>query len=186
MRIGDTLGHMKRTLGKQQSRRVEKIGKTVHHTVYGFENLEVRVDADGRISRLRLMASGARVMRNGLETLMTDFSETQMRKILGWNYRRQLKRVYVWPISRSQFRQDKDRERLLSSVQQYYKLNSLEEAEKRIIRAWDTVYIYPERGIRMRVYSNIPVSGRFKADFVLIKPPPPRPPAAERPSPGKG
>ncbi len=183
VRIGDALGHMKRTLGKPQRKRVEKKGSVVDHTVYRFENLQVRVDADGRISRIRLMASGARVMKNSLQTLMTDFSETRMRKVLGWNYHRKLKRVYVWPISRSKFRQDKDRERLLSSVQQYYKLDSVEEADERIIRAWDTVYIYPERGIRMRVYSNIPVSGRFKADFVLIKPLPPRPPEAETPQP---
>ena len=134
------------------------------------------MDADGRISRIRLMASGARVMRNGLETLMTDFSETQMRKILGWNYRRKLKRVYVWPISRSQFRQDKDRERLLSSVQQYYKLDSFEEAEKRIIprlgyrlhlsRARD-----PDAGLQQ--HSGVgTVQGRFRADQASPAPPP--------------
>jgi len=178
VRIGDALGHMKRTLGKPHGKRVEKIDGKVHHTVYSFENLEVRVDANGRISRIRVMASGAKIMKNALETLMTDFSERRMRTVLGWNYHRKLKRVYVWPISRSRFRQDRDRERLLTHVQQYYGLQSVEEAEKRIIRAWDTVYIYPERGIRLHVYSNIPVSGRFKADFVLLKPPAPGPPEA--------
>jgi len=178
IRIGDALGHMKRTLGKAHGKRVEKIDGKVHHTVYSFENLEVRVDADGRISRIRVMASGAKIMKNALETLMTDFSERRMRTVLGWNYHRKLKRVYVWPISRTRFRQDRDRERLLTHVRQYYGLESVEAAEKRIIRAWDTVYIYPERGIRLHVYSNIPVSGRFKADFVLLKPPAPGSPEA--------
>lgn len=183
IRIGDVLGHLKRTLGKPRAKRVEKIGDAVHHTVYSFDDLEVRVDADGRISRIRVMASGARIMRNGLRTLMTDFSEKRMRSVLGWNYRRKLKRVYVWPISRTKFQQDRDRDRLLKRVQQYYHLDSVQKAQKRIIRAWDTVYIYPERGIRLRVYSNIPVSGRFKADFVLIKPPPPAPPGPKTDSP---
>lgn len=186
IRIGDTLGHLRRTLGKPSGKRVEKVGEAVHHTVYNYDNLQVRVNANGRIARIRLLASGAAVMKNALETLMTDFSERRMRTVLGWNYMRKLKRVYVWPISRTKFRQDRDRERLLIHVQQYYGLASREEAEKRIIRAWDTVYIYPERGIRMRVYSNIPVSGRFKADFVLIQPPAPEPPPAKAAVPPAG
>jgi hypothetical protein len=36
----------------------------------------------------------------------------------------------------------------------------------------------------MRVYSNIPISGLFKADFVVVKPPPPEPAAAAS-APGK-
>jgi len=115
---------------------------------------------------------------------MQDFSEVRMRRLLGWNHRRRLKRVYVWPISRSRFAQDQDRERLLRMVQQYYKLPSRAAAGKKIISAWDTVYIYPDRGLRMRVYSNIPISGRFKADFILLKPAAqrtiPRPPSGSK------
>jgi hypothetical protein len=45
--------------------------------------------------------------------------------------------------------QDKDRERLLKRVQQYYGYETREEAKKKIIRAWDTVYVYSERGLRL-------------------------------------
>jgi hypothetical protein len=141
------------------------------------------VDADRRVSRIRVMASGAWILRNALRDLLSDFSERRMRQLLGWNYRRKLKRVYVWPIDRRHFVQDQDHERLVKNVQQYYGFRTREEAEKKIIRAWDTTYVYSERGIRVRVYSNVPVSGRFKADFVLVKPVPSTPSPSHRPSP---
>jgi hypothetical protein len=170
--IGDTLRYLRRRMGKPRLVSVKDKGTKSYHRVFTYDDVIVRVDADNRISRIKVMASGAWIMRNAVRDLMTDFSERRMQQVLGWNYRRKLKRVYVWPISRKSFMQDKDRERLLKRVRQYYKFKTREQAEKKIIRAWDTVYIYSERGLRLRVYSNIPVSGRFKADFVLIKPVP--------------
>ena len=170
IRLGDTFDYLTRRHGKPRSVTEKSKGTRAYHRILRYDDFDVRVDADGRISRIRVMASGAWIMRNGIRGLMQDFSESRMRRLFGWNYRRQLKRVYVWPISRTRFAQDPDRERLLRMVQQYYKLSSRAEAERKIIRAWDTVYIYPERGLRMRVYSNIPISGRFKADFLLVKP----------------
>ncbi len=170
IRIGDSLQHLNRTLERPKGKRVEKSLGRVHHTVFRYDDLQVRVNADERIARIKVMASGAWMMHNALRDLMTDFSERRLQQILGWNYRRKLKRVYVWPISRTRFMQDSNRDRLLGRVMVYYDLASVAQAEKKIIKAWDTVYIYDERGIHVRVYSNIPVSGRFKADFVLIKP----------------
>ena len=173
LRIGDSLTHLIRTLGKPRGRRVERVAGAVHHTVLRFDDMLVRVDADQRISRIKVRASGAWIMRNAVSTVMSDFSERTLRQVFGLKFRRKLERVYVWPISRTHFMQDTHRERLLMRVRRYYGLATLEEAEKKIIRAWDTVYIYEKRGLRVRVYSNIPVAGRFKADFILIKPPPP-------------
>jgi hypothetical protein len=170
--IGDSLDHLKRSFKRPRSIRVEDEGTENYHQVFRYDDVLVRVDADERISRIKVMASGAWIMRNILRRLMKDFSESLMRQIFGWNYYRKLKRVYVWPISRKEFMQDKRRERLLGRVQEYYGFETREEAEKKVIKAWDTVYIYPDRGIRVRVFSNIPISGRFRADFVLIKPVP--------------
>lgn len=181
IRIGDSLRHLNKTLGRPKGKRVERALGRVHHTVFRYDDLQVRVDADERIARIKVMASGAWMMHNALRGLMTDFSERQLQQVLGWNYRRKLKRVYVWPISRLRFMQDNNRDRLLGRVMEYYGLASIAQAEKKIIKAWDTVYIYDERGIRVRVFSNIPVSGRFKADFVLIKPQVPSPPALPEP-----
>ncbi len=178
IRIGDTLDYLTRRLAKPRSVTEKSKGSPGYHQILVYDDFDVRVDANRRISRIRVRASGAWMMRNGLRGLMQDFSETRMRRLLGWNFRRKLKRVYVWPISRSRFAQDEDRARLVRMVQQYYKLPTPAEAEKKIIRAWDTVYIYPDRGLRVRVYSNIPISGLFKADFVLVKPVPPQPAAA--------
>ncbi len=170
--IGDTFDHLQRRMGEPRFFQVKARGTKNYHRVFTYDDVVVRVDADERISRIKVMASGAWIMRNAVRDLMTNFSERRMRQVLGWNYRRRLKRVYVWPISRRSFMQDKDRERLLKRVQQYYGYKTREEAERKIIRAWDTVYVYSKRGLRLRVYSNIPVAGRFKADFVLIKPVP--------------
>jgi hypothetical protein len=170
--IGDTFDHLQRRMGEPRFFRVKARGTKNYHRVFTYDDVIVRVDADKKISRIKVMASGAWIMHNAVRDLMTDFSERRMRQVLGWNYRRRLKRVYVWPINRNSFMQDKDRERLLKRVQQYYGYETREEAKKKIIRAWDTVYVYSERGLRLRVYSNIPVAGRFKADFVLIKPVP--------------
>jgi hypothetical protein len=170
--IGDTFGHLRRRMGEPRIVRIKGKGTKNYHRVFTYDDVVVRVDKDERVSRIKVMASGAWIMRNALRDLITNFSERRMRQLLGWNYRRKLKRVYVWPISRRSFLQDKDRDRLLMRVQQYYGFKTREEAKQKIIRAWDTVYIYSERGLRVRVYSNIPVSGRFKADFVLIKPVP--------------
>ena len=187
IRIGDTLDYLTRRHGKPRSVTEKSKGSSAYHQILVYDDFDVRVDANRRISRIRVRASGAWMMRNGLRGLMQDFSETRMRRLLGWNFRRKLKRVYVWPISPSRFAQDEDRARLLRMVQQFYKLPTPEAAEKKIIRAWDTVYIYPDRGLRMRVYSNIPISGLFKADFVLVKPLPSAPTAvasgARKPSP---
>lgn len=175
IRLGDSLQHLNKTLARPKGMRGEKSLGRVHHTVFRYDDLQVRVDADERIARIKVMASGAWMMHNALRGLMTDFSERRLQQVLGWDYRRKLKRVYVWPISRTRFMQDNNRDRLLGRVMEYYGLASIAQAEKKIIKAWDTVYIYDERGIRVRVYSNIPVSGRFKADFVLIKPQVPAP-----------
>ncbi|MFQ5457278.1 MAG: hypothetical protein ACE5FC_02315 [Myxococcota bacterium] len=172
IRIGDTFTHLIRTLGKPRGKRVERAAGAVHHTVLRFDDVLVRVDADQRISRIKVMASGAWIMRNAMRALMTNFSERTLRQVLGLKFRRKLERVYVWPISPTNFMQDTHRDRLLARVRRYYGLATLEEAGKKIIRAWDTVYIYEKRGLRVRVYSNIPVAGRFKADFILLKPPP--------------
>ena len=184
IRIGDTINYLTRRHGRPRSVEEKGKGTRAWQRLLQYDDFDVRVDADGRISRVRVRASGAWMMRNGLRRLMQDFSETRMRRLLGWNYRRHLERVYVWPISRSRFAQDQDRERLLRMVQQYYKLPSRAAAGKKIIRAWDTVYIYPDRGLRMRVYSNVPISGRFKADFILLKPAAqgtiPRPPSGSK------
>lgn len=182
IRIGDTLDYLYRRHGKPRTVTEKSKGTPDYYRILGYDDFDVRVDADGRISRIRVRASGAWMMHNGLRGLMQDFDETRMRRLFGWNYRRQLQRVYVWRISRSRFAQDEDRERLLRMVRQYYKLPTRDAAEKKIIRAWDTVYVYPERGLRMRIYSNIPIAGRFKADFVLMKPLPPERAA----SPGSG
>jgi hypothetical protein len=155
--IGDTFDHLQRRMGEPRFFRVKARGTKNYHRVFTYDDVIVRVDADKKISRIKVMASGAWIMHNAVRDLMT---------------RRRLKRVYVWPINRNSFMQDKDRERLLKRVQQYYGYETREEAKKKIIRAWDTVYVYSERGLRLRVYSNIPVAGRFKADFVLIKPVP--------------
>ncbi len=175
IRIGDTLDHLQRRLGRPLGVTIKDKSTPAEHRVLRYDDLEVRVDADRRIARIRIMASGAWIMHGALRDLMSDFSERLMRRLLGWNYRRKLKRVYVWPIDRRHFVQDSDRDRLVRNVQQYYGFRTPKEAEKKIIRAWDTTYVYAERGMRIRVYSNVPVSGRFKADFVLVKPPRPRP-----------
>ncbi len=170
VRIGDTLEYLQQRLGRPLGVALKDAATPAEHRVLRYDDLEVRVDADRRISRIRVMASGAWVMHNGLRDLQSDFSERRMRRLLGWNYRRKLKRVYVWSIDRRHFVQDGDHERLVKSIQQYYGFRTRQEAERKIIRAWDTTYVYAERGIRMRVYSNVPVSGRFKADFILVKP----------------
>jgi hypothetical protein len=183
VRIGDTLEYLQHRLGRPHGVTIKDKGTPGEHRVLRYDDLDVRVDADRRISRIRVMASGAWIMRNGLRDLLSDFSERRMRQLLGWNYRRKLKRVYVWPIDRRHFVQDQDHERLVKNVQQYYGFRTRQQAEKKIIRAWDTTYVYSERGIRVRVYSNVPVSGRFKADFVLVKPAPSTPPVPQRSSP---
>jgi hypothetical protein len=168
--LGDTLDYVYRRLGKPREMIEEHKGTPAYTRTLLYDDFEVRVDARGRVIRIKLFASGSPTMRNGLRKLMEDFSEQRMRRLLGYNYQRKLKRVHVWPIDRNRIMQDADRERLLRRVQQYYGLSSRAEAEKKIIRAWDTVYYYPFRGIRFRVYSNVPIAGRFKADLVLVKP----------------
>ena len=95
IRIGDTIDYLTRRHGRPRSVEEKGKGTRAWQRLLQYDDFDVRVDADGRISRVRVRASGAWMMRNGLRRLMQDFSETRMRRLLGWNYRRHLERVYV-------------------------------------------------------------------------------------------
>ena len=74
VRVGDSLRHLKRKLGRPRGKRVETSFGRVHHTVFRYDDLKVRVDADERIARIKVMASGAWMLHNALRSLMTNFN----------------------------------------------------------------------------------------------------------------